>query len=85
MGATSSPWPALSFNGLANAPISAINAGAHASPAFAGDTVYAWSEVPDKAETLRQVSVHCGCGWSAPIATPCAGMMGSTRPGFQLT
>ncbi len=42
---------ALSFNGLANAqPIAAINAGAHASPAFAGDTVYAWSEVLDKAE-----------------------------------
>ncbi|MEO6988270.1 MAG: MaoC family dehydratase [Aquihabitans sp.] len=43
---------ALSFNGLANAQlISAINAGAHAAPAFAGDTIYAWSEVLDKAET----------------------------------
>lgn len=43
---------ALSFNGLANAQlIAAINAGAHTSPAFAGDTVYAWSEVLDKAET----------------------------------
>jgi 2-methylfumaryl-CoA hydratase len=43
---------ALSFNGLANAQlISAINGGAHTSPAFAGDTVYAWSEVLDKAET----------------------------------
>ncbi|HWJ63212.1 MAG TPA: MaoC family dehydratase, partial [Acidimicrobiales bacterium] len=43
---------ALSFNGLANAQlISAINAGAHTSPAFAGTTVYAWSEVLDKAET----------------------------------
>lgn len=43
---------ALSFNGLANAQlISAINAGAHTSPALAGDTVYAWSEVLDKAET----------------------------------
>jgi 2-methylfumaryl-CoA hydratase len=43
---------ALSFNGLANAPlIAAINAGAHTSPAFAGDTVYAWSEVLDKADT----------------------------------
>jgi 2-methylfumaryl-CoA hydratase len=41
---------ALSFNGLANAQlIAAINAGAHVSPAFAGDTVYAWSEVLDKA------------------------------------
>jgi 2-methylfumaryl-CoA hydratase len=43
---------ALSFNGLANAQlIAAINAGAHTAPAFAGDTVYAWSEVLEKAET----------------------------------
>lgn len=43
---------ALSFNGLANAQlIAAINAGAHTAPAFAGDTVYAWSQVLDKAET----------------------------------
>ncbi|MRJ74966.1 hypothetical protein GEV29_00290 [Aeromicrobium sp. SMF47] len=43
---------ALSFNGLANAQlIAAINAGAHTAPAFAGDTIYAWSEVLDKAET----------------------------------
>ncbi|GAB5448624.1 MaoC family dehydratase [Gymnodinialimonas sp.] len=43
---------ALSFNGLANAQLLAgINAGAHANPAMAGDTVYAWSEVLDTAET----------------------------------
>lgn len=43
---------ALSFNGLANAQmIAAINGGAHTSPAFAGDTVYAWSEVLEVAET----------------------------------
>ncbi len=43
---------ALSFNGLANAQlIAAINAGAHTAPAFAGDTIYAWSEVLDRAET----------------------------------
>ncbi|MDZ7676020.1 MAG: MaoC family dehydratase [Acidimicrobiales bacterium] len=43
---------ALSFNGLANAQlIAAINGGAHTAPAFAGDTVYAWSEVLDVAET----------------------------------
>lgn len=41
----------LAFNGLANAPdIIAINAGSHTNPLFAGDTVYAWSEVLDKAE-----------------------------------
>ncbi|MGX9356579.1 MaoC family dehydratase [Roseobacteraceae bacterium S113] len=42
----------LSFNGLANAQmIAAINAGSHANPCFAGDTIRAWSEVLDKAET----------------------------------
>ncbi|MEL7543031.1 MAG: MaoC family dehydratase [Pseudomonadota bacterium] len=39
---------ALSFNGLANAfNILAINAGQHVAPCFAGDTVYAWSQVRD--------------------------------------
>ncbi|NIY75778.1 MaoC family dehydratase [Thalassospira sp. HF15] len=42
---------ALSFNGLGNAfRIAAINAGAHANPAFAGDTIFAWSEVLGKFE-----------------------------------
>jgi 2-methylfumaryl-CoA hydratase len=37
---------ALSFNGLANAfRIAAIHGGRHVAPSFAGDTVYAWSEV----------------------------------------
>ncbi|MGE0047161.1 MAG: MaoC family dehydratase [Hyphomonadaceae bacterium] len=41
----------LAFNGLANAAcILAINAGRHANPLFAGDTVYAWSEVLEKAD-----------------------------------
>ncbi|MEO1199711.1 MAG: MaoC family dehydratase [Pseudomonadota bacterium] len=39
----------LSFNGLENAfHIAAINAGRHVNPLFAGDTVYAWSEVTDR-------------------------------------
>ena len=43
---------ALSFNGLANAQmIVGLNAGAHANPCMAGDTVKAWTEVLDKAET----------------------------------
>ena len=43
---------ALSFNGLANAQmIVGLNAGAHANPCFSGDTVKAWSEVLDIAET----------------------------------
>jgi 2-methylfumaryl-CoA hydratase len=41
---------ALSFNGLANAfHIAAINGGRHVAPLFAGDTVYAWSEVVETA------------------------------------
>lgn len=41
----------LSFNGLANAcRIAAINGGSHTNPSFAGDTIYAWSEVLDKIE-----------------------------------
>ncbi len=41
----------LSFNGLGNAcQMLAINAGTHCNPLFAGDTVYAWSQVLDKAE-----------------------------------
>jgi 2-methylfumaryl-CoA hydratase len=47
---------ALSFNGLANAQlVTAINGGSHVAPAFAGDTVYAWSEVLDKAEISETV------------------------------
>ena len=43
---------ALSFNGLANAQMMAgLNAGAHANPCLAGDTIRAWSEVLEKAET----------------------------------
>ena len=42
---------ALSFNGLANALcIAAINGGRHTAPTFAGDTIYAWSEVLDRME-----------------------------------
>lgn len=66
---------ALSFNGLANAQmIVALNAGTHVNPCFAGDTVRAWSEVLDRAETaapgvgairLRLVAVKHG---AAPFA-----------------
>jgi 2-methylfumaryl-CoA hydratase len=42
---------ALSYNGLANAvSIAAINGGTHANPSFAGDTIYAWSQVLDTIE-----------------------------------
>jgi 2-methylfumaryl-CoA hydratase len=43
---------ALSFNGLANAQmIVGLNGGAHANPCLSGDTIRAWSEVLDKADT----------------------------------
>jgi 2-methylfumaryl-CoA hydratase len=42
---------ALSFNGLANAfHVAAINGGRHVAPLFAGDTVFAWTEVLDAQE-----------------------------------
>ncbi len=66
---------ALSFNGLANAfRIAAIDGGRHVNPVFAGDTIYAWSEVVERIELpghaalgalrLRTVAVK---------DTPCAG------------
>ncbi len=43
---------ALSFNGLANAQVVVgLNGGTHANPCYSGDTIKAWSEVLDKAET----------------------------------
>ncbi len=42
---------ALSYNGLGNAfHLAAINAGRHVAPTFAGDTIYAWSEVLEKSK-----------------------------------
>ncbi|HML12236.1 MAG TPA: MaoC family dehydratase [Xanthobacteraceae bacterium] len=49
---------ALSFNGLANAfHVTAINGGRHAAPLFAGDTVFAWSQVTDKAALPERTDV----------------------------
>ena len=49
---------ALSFNGLANAfHIAAINGGRHVAPLFAGDTVFAWSEVVETAALPRRDDV----------------------------
>ena len=42
---------AISFNGLSNAfKVIGINGGTHASPCFAGTTVFAWSKIIDKIE-----------------------------------
>ena len=49
---------ALSFNGLANAfHVAAINGGRHIAPLFAGGTVFAWSEIVDKAEISGRADV----------------------------
>jgi 2-methylfumaryl-CoA hydratase len=65
---------ALSFNGLANAfHVAAINGGRHVAPLFAGDTVFAWSEVLAKAELPGRADV--GALRLRTIATkdrPCA-------------
>ncbi|WP_228254731.1 MaoC family dehydratase [Halarcobacter bivalviorum] len=45
---------AISFNGLQNAQwMYAINSGAHANPTYAGDTIYAYTEVLDVIEHKR--------------------------------
>ena len=50
-GVVISTAKALSFNGLQNAGmILGINAGRHVNPYFAGATVFAWSQVLDKAD-----------------------------------
>ncbi len=50
-GVTISLARALGFNGLGNAALMlAINGGRHVNPLFAGDTLYAWSEVLDKTD-----------------------------------
>ena len=76
---------ALSFNGLANAfHIAAINAGRHVAPLFAGDTVYAWSEVLDCAPLPGRDDV--GALRLRTIATknrPCADFPGREGEGYE--
>ncbi len=49
---------ALSFNGLANAfHVAAINSGNHVAPCFAGDTIYAWSEILEREEIPGRADV----------------------------
>lgn len=44
----------ISFNGLQNAQwIYSINSGAHSNPTFAGDTIYAYTEIVEKIDTNR--------------------------------
>lgn len=65
---------ALSFNGLANAAqVLAINAGRHVNPFFAGGTVYAWSEIVEKAEIGRADAGALRIRTVATKDRPCAG------------
>ncbi|MDO8535197.1 MAG: MaoC family dehydratase [Xanthobacteraceae bacterium] len=71
---------ALSFNGLANAfHFAAINAGRHVGPLFAGETVFAWSEVLDRQEIPGRKDM--GALRLRTLATknrPCADFPGKT-------
>ena len=71
----------LSFNGLGNAfRVAAINGGRHVAPVFAGDTLYAWSEVLETsplpgrddfgALRLRTVAVKDRTCADFPLRTP---------------
>ncbi len=75
---------ALSFNGLANAfHVAAINGGRHVAPLFAGLTVFAWSEVLDRAELPNRRDV--GALRLRTIAAkdrPCADFPGEAGKGY---
>ncbi len=74
---------ALSFNGLGSAfHIAAINGGRHVAPAFAGDTIYAWSEILETAALPSRQDI--GALRIRTIATKnlsCAGFPGSKDGG----
>jgi len=77
---------ALSFNGLANAfHIAAINGGRHVAPLFAGDTVFAWSEVVETAALPGREDI--GALRLRTLATkdqPCAGFPDGYDPSVVL-
>jgi 2-methylfumaryl-CoA hydratase len=74
----------LSFNGLGNAfRVAALNGGRHVAPCFAGDTLYAWSEVIDKAELAGRSDL--GALRLRTMATKdraCAGFPGRVGEGY---
>lgn len=75
---------ALSFNGLGNALlVAAINAGRHVAPCFAGDTVFAWSEVLAKSALAKREDI--AALRLRTIATkdrPCADFPGAEGKGY---
>ncbi len=74
---------ALSFNGLANAVrLAAINGGRHVAPTFAGDTIYAWTEVLETKPLAGRQDI--GALRLRTIATkdkPCASFPGALEGG----
>jgi len=74
---------ALSFNGLANAiRVAAINGGRHVAPTFAGDTIYAWTEVVEtKALTARHDVGALRLRTFATKDRPCADFPGASADG----
>lgn len=74
----------LSFNGLAGSlGIAAINAGRHVAPCFAGDTVYAWSEVLDRAALPGRDDIGAlRLRLVAAKDTPCAGFPDRSEAGY---
>ena len=75
---------ALSFNGLGNALlVAAINGGRHIAPCFGGDTIFAWSEILDKAELPGRTDL--GALRVRSFATkdlPCADHPGTLDAGY---
>ena len=57
LGEPRRPLALLFWLVLAGLQIAAINGGRHVSPCFAGDTVYAWSEILEKAELPGRADV----------------------------
>jgi 2-methylfumaryl-CoA hydratase len=76
---------ALSFNGLGNGfRVAALNGGRHVAPCFAGDTIYAWSEILAKDE----LPVRRGLGalrvrTLAAKDRPCADFPGRVGDGYE--
>ena len=75
---------ALSFNGLGNAVLlGAINGGRHVAPCFAGNTVFAWTEVMEKVELDRRTDL--GALRLRTFATkdaPCKNLPGPLEKGY---
>ena len=74
----------LSFNGLGNAVLfGAINGGRHVAPCFAGNTVFAWTEVLEKSELDRRTDL--GALRLRTLATkdaPCTNFPGPLEKGY---